>query len=110
MKKIIFVFIILIILLGILYIKKENSSQLILDRLKSLPYLEYSEEKQNTNISGVTRYNKELAYDRYTIIDEEYIIDIKGNLLVALPGTGNLKILFDDGSVIDGAWGPNIGI
>jgi len=32
---------------------------------------------------------------------------MEGNLLVTLPGDGNLQILFDDGVVADGDWGGN---
>ena len=57
-----------------------------LERLLALPYLTYSTEKSNLNLSGVVKYNKASAYDGYNLyyrlpLNEAYLMDMEGRVV-----------------------------
>ena len=79
-----------------------------IERLKSLPYLSWTEEEINENNSGVTKYIPEKSFPGYNLyldeVDKAYLIDMHGKIVhtwnFPIKGQWEYGVILEDGSLV----------
>ena len=83
-RNLLILFVALAILIIPLIIRETNNNQinqgLVLEHLRSLPYLTHTKEKVNEGEMGVVKYNPKLAFDRYNLYKNK-LINMQGDIV-----------------------------
>jgi len=101
-RNLLILFAVLMILLVSFIIMRVNNNKinqgLILEELRSLPYLTHTEEKADETKKGVVKYNQKLAFEGYNLYGNT-LMDMEGNTVHSwlMEGFG---IMLDNGDVL----------
>lgn len=127
------IFVLLIVLLSIAGSVSMTSDQIAKDdsiqKLSSIPYLDWVPAAEDIEKTGVTKYDPRLAFEGFNLYcsqvsPEAYLIDMKGNVVhkwfsriegcdnwkdhVEMYGNGDLLVVVDSGMLILLDWNSNV--